>query len=180
MPSHLGIESNQFFLHNRMFFKELEIICGSRLIQNFSFTATSGIQAKLSDFKGQWLVLYFYPKDNTPGCTSESKNFRDAFKEFQKQNTVIFGVSRDTLISHEKFKAKYNLPFDLISDPEGKLCEIFNVINIKNILITKIHYIQRSTFLFSPEGKLVKEWRKVSVCGHVEQVLETIKQRCEI
>lgn len=146
------------------------------MINDFSFTATSGIHAKLSDFKGQWLVLFFYPKDNTPGCTLESKNFRDAFVQFRKLNAVIFGVSNDTLTSHEKFKTKYDLPFDLISDADGKICELFDVITKKNLLITKIHYIQRSTFLFSPEGKLVKEWRRVSVGGHVEEVLTTIKQ----
>lgn len=143
-------------------------------MKNFSFTATNNTKAKLSDFKGQWLVLYFYPKDNTSGCTTQGQNFRDSFKKFQKKNAVIFGVSRDSLASHEKFKAKQEFPFELISDSEETLCELFDVIKLKNMYGKKVRGVERSTFLFSPDGKLVQEWRKVKVPGHVEEVLAAI------
>ena len=111
---------------------------------------------------------------NTPGCTSESIDFRDNFKSFQKKNTLIFGISKDSLSSHEKFKEKFNFPFELISDPEEKVCKAFDVIKEKSMYGKKYMGIERSTFLVDSKGKLKKEWRKVKVKGHVEEVLNSI------
>jgi peroxiredoxin Q/BCP len=125
----------------------------------------------LSDYKGQNVVIYFYPRDNTPGCSSEGEDFRDNYKKFKKKNTQIFGVSKDTIKSHEGFKDKFKFPFDLISDSDEKICKIFDVIKEKSMYGKKYMGIERSTFLINEEGKLVKEWRKVKVKGHVEEVL---------
>ncbi|KTC91629.1 peroxiredoxin [Fluoribacter dumoffii] len=145
------------------------------LISDFAFTATSGLNARLSDYRGQYVVLYFYPKDSTPGCTTEGQDFRDAYPQFQKLNTQIFGVSRDSLKSHENFKSKQNFPFELISDPEEVLCQLFDVIKMKSMYGKQVRGIERSTFLIDPQGKLINEWRKVNVKGHVEQVLSALK-----
>lgn len=145
------------------------------LIPDFAFTATSGLNARLSDYRGQYVVLYFYPKDSTPGCTTEGQDFRDAYPQFQKLNTQIFGVSRDSLKSHENFKSKQNFPFELISDPEEVLCQLFDVIKMKSMYGKQVRGIERSTFLINPQGKLINEWRKVNVKGHVEQVLSALK-----
>jgi peroxiredoxin Q/BCP len=120
------------------------------------------------------VVVYFYPKDNTPGCTTESCDFGSLHEKFKKKNTVILGVSRDTLASHEKFKAKFEFPFDLLSDADEKLCRLFDVIREKNIYGKKVLGIERSTFLIDTEGRLQREWRKVSVKGHAAEVLEAI------
>lgn len=134
---------------------------------------TTGEQTiKLSELTGAPVVIYFYPKDNTPGCTTESNDFKDNYKKFQKLGVTIFGVSRDSLKSHENFKAKFDFPFELISDPEEKLCETFDVMKMKNMYGKQVRGIERSTFLFDATGKLVKEWRKVKVPGHVAEVLE--------
>ena len=125
----------------------------------------------MSDYKGQKIVIYFYPRDNTPGCTSEGEDFRDNYKKFKKKNTQIFGVSKDTIKSHESFKDKFKFPFDLISDSEEKICKIFDVIKEKSMYGKKYMGIERSTFLIDSKGNLVKEWRKVKVKGHVEEVL---------
>lgn len=140
-------------------------------LENFHFVATSNIEGKLSDLSGKYVLLYFYPKDCTPGCTRESLDFRDLYKAFKKFNTIIYGVSKDTLKSHENFKEKLNLPFDLISDQDEKLCDLFQV-HKKSSLLEKIAGIERSTFLIGPDGSLIKEWRKVKVTGHVEEVLK--------
>lgn len=145
------------------------------LISDFAFTATSGLNARLSDYRGQYVVLYFYPKDSTPGCTTEGQDFRDAYPQFQKLNTQIFGVSRDSLKSHENFKSKQNFPFELISDPEEVLCQLFDVIKMKSMYGKQVRGIERSTFLIDPQGKLINEWHKVNVKGHVEQVLSALK-----
>ena len=118
----------------------------------------------------------FYPKDNTPGCTQEGEDFRDLYKEFKKLKTEIYGVSRDSLKSHEGFKEKYKYPFELISDPEEKLCNLFDVIKEKNMYGKKYMGIERSTFLINKEGKLSAEWRKVKVKGHAAEVLEEVKK----
>ncbi|MCW8397202.1 peroxiredoxin [Legionella sp. PATHC038] len=144
-------------------------------IPDFAFSATSGINARLSDYKGQYVVLYFYPKDATPGCTTEGQDFRDAYPQFQKLNTQIFGISRDSLKSHENFKAKQNFPFELISDPDEQLCQLFEVIKMKSMYGKQVRGIERSTFIIDPQGKLSKEWRKVSVKGHVDEVLSALK-----
>lgn len=141
------------------------------LIPNFALNATSGLNAQLSDYHGQYVVLYFYPKDSTPGCTSEGQDFRDAYPQFQKLNTQIFGISRDRLKSHENFKAKQSFPFELISDPEEQLCQLFDVIKMKSMYGKQVRGIERSTFIIDPQGKLLHEWRKVSVKGHVDAVL---------
>ncbi|USQ13935.1 peroxiredoxin [Legionella lytica] len=140
-------------------------------VENFAFSATSDLQAHLNDYKGQYVVLYFYPKDSTPGCTTEGQDFRDAYPQFQALNTQIFGISRDSIKSHENFKAKQNFPFELISDADEQLCQLFDVIKMKSMYGKQVRGIERSTFIIDPEGKLVHQWRKVSVKGHVDEVL---------
>lgn len=143
-------------------------------VPNFGFTATSGLNAHLNDYKGQPVILYFYPKDATPGCTTEGQDFRDAYPKFQALNAQIFGISRDNLKSHENFKAKQNFPFELISDSEEKLCQLFAVMKMKSMYGKQVRGIERSTFIINPKGILVHEWRKVNVNGHVEEVLKLI------
>ena len=144
-------------------------------IEDFHFVATSGVNGKLSDYQGKKVVIYFYPKDNTPGCTSESKGFTEHHDEFEKAGTVILGVSKDSIKSHENFKAKYHMPFELISDQEERLCQLFDVIKLKNFMGKKYMGIERSTFLIDEKGVLRQEWRKVKVTGHVKKVLEAAK-----
>jgi peroxiredoxin Q/BCP len=138
--------------------------------------ATDEQSFSLSDFKGRNLVLYFYPKDNTPGCTTEGQDFRDHYEDFRKLKTDIFGVSRDGLKSHEGFKAKHCFPFDLISDDDEALCKLFGVIKEKNMYGKKVLGIERSTFLFDSDGVLRREFRGVKVAGHVAEVLAEIRQ----
>lgn len=137
--------------------------------------ATGGKVINLSDFKGRNLVLYFYPKDHTPGCTLEGQDFSSACKKFAKLNTDIVGVSRDSVKTHEAFKTKYCFPFDLIADQNESLCMLFDVIKEKNMYGKKVLGIERSTFLIDSKGVLRKEWRKVRVKGHVDEVLAEIK-----
>lgn len=144
-------------------------------VTNFTATATSDQQVSLAALKGKKLVLYFYPKDSTPGCTTQGGNFRDLYSEFQAANTEIFGISRDSLKSHEKFKAKQSYPFELISDEDETLCKLFDVLKLKKLFGKEYMGIERSTFLIDEEGKLVQEWRKVKVAGHVEAVLAAVK-----
>ena len=127
----------------------------------------------LADFKGKKIVLYFYPKDNTSGCTQESKDFRDAVKKFDKLGVVILGVSRDSLKSHEKFITDHDLPFTLISDPDESFCNLFEVMKEKSMYGKKYMGVERSTFLFDETGELIKEWRNVKVPGHVDEVLSS-------
>jgi thioredoxin-dependent peroxiredoxin len=141
----------------------------------FKLPATGGKQLGLADFKGRKLVLYFYPKDDTPGCTLEGQTFRDHYAAFRKAGAEIIGVSRDSVGSHEKFKAKFELPFELVSDPEEQLCNIFDVMREKNMYGRKVKGVERSTFLIDGDGVLRREWRKVKVPGHVEEVLEAVK-----
>ena len=129
----------------------------------------------LSDYRGKNVVLYFYPKDHTPGCTDESMAFRDAFNEFAAANTVIFGISRDSLKSHDNFKAKLELPFELISDSEELLCTQFDVIKQKMMYGKQVRGIERSTFVLDKNGDLVCEWRAVKVPGHVQDVLACVQ-----
>lgn len=140
-------------------------------ISNFTCPATGNQNISLSDFKGKNVVLYFYPKDSTPGCTTEGQDFRDQIKDFEKANTVVLGVSRDSLKRHENFKAKHSFPFDLLSDEDESLCKQFDVIRLKKLYGKEYMGIDRSTFLIDREGKLAKEWRSVKVKGHVEEVL---------
>lgn len=141
---------------------------------------TSDLQFNLSDYKGRFLVIYFYPKDATPGCTTQGVDFRDAYKKFQALDTEIFGISRDTLKSHENFKAKFTFPFELLSDEEEKACELFGVIKMKNMYGKQVRGIERSTFVIDPDGKLIQAWRGVKVEGHVKEVLQFIKQHNSI
>jgi len=140
------------------------------------FTAEStGGPFKLSAHKGHAVVLYFYPKDNTPGCTTEGAQFRDLYPQFEKLGAVVVGCSRDSLKSHEGFKEKMAFPFDLLSDGEEKLCSQFGVIKMKNMYGKKVRGIERSTFVIDADGKLAKEWRGVKVPGHAEEVLGFVK-----
>lgn len=141
----------------------------------FSLPATDEKTLSLSDFKDKNLVIYFYPKDSTPGCTLEGQNFRDLYAQFQDANTEILGVSRDSLKRHENFKSKQEFPFDLLSDEDETLCKQFDVIHEKNMYGRKVMGIVRSTFLIDGKGVLRQEWRKVRVKGHVEEVLEAVK-----
>ena len=145
-------------------------------VKKFKVSATSELEIDSSDLIGKSYVIYFYPKDNTPGCTQEGEDFRDLYKEFKKLKTEIYGVSRDSLKSHEGFKEKYKYPFELISDTEEKLCNLFDVIKEKNMYGKKYMGIERSTFLINKEGKLSAEWRKVKVNGHAAEVLEEVKK----
>ncbi len=149
---------------------------GSKL-KNFKGEMTGKRDFDLSDYKGQNIVIYFYPRDNTPGCTSEGEDFRDNYKKFKKKNTEIFGVSKDTIKSHESFKDKFKFPFNLISDPDEKICNIFDVIKEKSMYGKKYMGIERSTFLINEKGELVKEWRKVKVTNHVEDVIGYIENK---
>ena len=143
-------------------------------IKNFKAEMSGKDDFNLADYKGQKIVIYFYPRDNTPGCTSEGEDFRDNYKLFEKKNIKIFGVSKDSLKSHENFKKKFNFPFELISDPDEKICKIFDVIKEKSMYGKKYMGIERSTFLIDSDGKVLKEWRKVKVKGHAEDVLSSI------
>ena len=138
--------------------------------------ATSGKTLHLHDLKGKCAVLYFYPKDNTPGCTLEGQDFRDQYRQFQKLKTAVYGVSRDSLASHEKFKADLKFPFELISDADEKLCQLFDVIREKSLYGRKYLGVDRSTFILDQDGVLRREFRGVKVKGHVDEVIAEIKQ----
>ena len=144
-------------------------------VTDFQLPATGGKTFQLSDYAGKNLVIYFYPKDSTPGCTTQGIQFRDAYAEFQALNTEIFGISRDSLKSHENFKAKFSFPFELLSDAEELACSLFNVIKMKNMYGKQVRGIERSTFVIDKEGKLVKEWRGVKADGHAAEVLNFIQ-----
>ena len=144
-------------------------------VPEFTAEMTGGHAFHLSDYKEKTIVLYFYPKDNTPGCTTESMQFRDLHQQFKKANAEIFGISRDSFRSHDGFKTKLALPFELISDPDETVCNLFNVMRMKNMYGKQVRGVERSTFVIDGNGKLVKEWRGVKVPGHVEEVLEFVK-----
>ena len=145
-------------------------------VPEFSAQATGDKTVSLGDFRGNYVVLYFYPKDSTPGCTQEGQDFRDNIEKFNDLNCTILGVSRDSLKSHENFKCKQEFPFDLLSDSDETLCTLFDVIKMKNMYGKQVQGIERSTFLIDPEGVLVREWRKVSVKGHCEAVLQALHE----
>lgn len=146
-----------------------------KAVPDFELPATGNQSIRLSNLKGKNIVLYFYPKDCTSGCTLEGQDFRDHYADFKKLNTEILGISRDTLKLHEKFKSEQNFPFPLLSDADQKICHLFNVIKEKNMYGKKVHGIERSTFLIDKHGVLVHEWRKVNVNGHVKAILDKIK-----
>jgi len=144
-------------------------------IPEFEAQATGGIKVSHQSHLGQTLVLYFYPKDNTPGCTTEAMQFRDKYKDFVKSGALVFGVSRDNMKSHDDFKAKLELPFELIADTEEKMCHMFGVVKNKIMYGKKVKGIERSTFLIGADGILKQEWRGLKVPGHVEEVLKAVK-----
>ena len=148
----------------------------NKVVPDFEAAATSGVQFSPKNYLGKKIVLYFYPKDMTPGCTTESMHFRDKYPEFEAANAVIFGISRDNLLSHEKFKAHIELPFDLIADTEEKLCHMFGVVKNKIMYGKKVKGIERSTFVIDADGVLRQEWRGVKVAGHVDEVLDVIQK----
>jgi peroxiredoxin Q/BCP len=145
-------------------------------VPEFTLPATGEQDISLSDFKGKNVVIYFYPKDSTPGCTTEGQDFRDLINTFRRRKTVILGISRDSIKSHENFKAKQDFPFELLSDADEKACKLFDVIKEKNMYGRKVMGIERSTFLIDEKGILKKEWRKVKVKDHVDEVLEAITE----
>lgn len=147
----------------------------NRVVADFTADATRNKRIRLKDLRGQNVVLYFYPKDSTPGCTTEGRDFASLHTRFRRQKTVILGVSRDSIASHEKFRDKQAFPFDLVSDPDEKLCKAFDVIREKTLYGRKFMGIVRSTFLIDKAGKLRREWRNVKVAGHADEVLEAVK-----
>ncbi|NCF24623.1 MAG: redoxin domain-containing protein [Gammaproteobacteria bacterium] len=151
----------------------------NRVVADFTAESTGDKTVRLKDLRGKNVVVYFYPKDSTPGCTLEGQDFRDLHARFKRQNTVILGVSKDGIASHEKFREKQKFPFDLLSDPDDKLCEKFAVIREKNMYGRKFMGIERSTFLIDANGKLRREWRKVKVKGHAAEVLQAVKELAE-
>jgi peroxiredoxin Q/BCP len=149
-------------------------IAVDRPVPDFTAASTGG-EFSLSSLRGKNVVLYFYPKDNTPGCTTEGLQFRDLYPKFQKAGAEIVGVSRDSIRSHENFKAKLELPFALLSDPDEALCTVFAVIKLKKMYGKEVRGIERSTFLIDAAGVLRHEWRGVKVPGHVDEILEAVQ-----
>ena len=147
----------------------------NKKVPAFDLPATGNKNIKFSALKGKKVIIYFYPKDSTPGCTTEGQDFRDNYNKFKRAGAIVLGVSRDSIKSHENFKAKQEFPFDLISDKEETLCHLFDVIKEKNMYGKKVFGIERSTFLLDEKGVLRQEWRKVKVVGHVEEVLTATK-----
>jgi thioredoxin-dependent peroxiredoxin len=144
--------------------------------KNFKLVDQKGVPRSLSDLRGQWTVVYFYPKDFTSGCTKEACSFQDARKEFAKLGAQVVGISKDTAESHDKFADKYALSFTLLSDPENKTAKGWGAYGIKNMYGKKVEGVKRSTFLIGPSGEIVREWIGVKLDGHVEQVVEALKE----
>ena len=142
----------------------------------FNAEATSEQVISNQTYKDKNVVIYFYPKDSTPGCTTEGQEFRDNYKKFKKYNTEILGVSRESIKSHENFKSKQNFPFELLSDPDEKVCKAFDVMKMKSMYGRQYMGVDRSTFIVNDQGKIIKEWRSVKVKGHVQEVLETVEK----
>ena len=142
---------------------------------DFELPATGGANFRLSDARGRTVVLYFYPKDNTPGCTTEGQQFRDLHEEFARANCDVYGISRDSLKSHENFKSKMTFPFELLSDAEEAACKLFDVIKMKNMYGKKVRGVERSTFVIDSEGRIAREWRGVKVPGHAQEVLDFVR-----
>lgn len=144
-------------------------------VQPITCVATNDLNVSIPDTQGRNIILYFYPKDATPGCTTEGQDFRDNHQAFVDANSVVYGVSKDDMKKHEKFKAKQAFPFDLISDEDGELCEVFGVWQLKKFMGREYMGIVRSTFIISPDGDILKSWDKVRVKGHVNEVLEALQ-----
>ncbi|TQR43598.1 thioredoxin-dependent thiol peroxidase [Paenibacillus popilliae] len=147
-----------------------------QVIPDFTLPASTGQDVKLSDYRGKKVVIYFYPKDMTPGCTQESCDFRDYHGDFEKHGVVVLGISPDPIKSHTKFIEKHSLPFTLLSDPEHEVADLFGVWQLKKMYGREYYGIVRSTFLIDEEGKLIKEWRSVKVKGHTIEVLEAVRE----
>ena len=147
----------------------------SQLVPDFTLPATGGVVFKLSAARGKMLVIYFYPKDNTPGCTAESQQFRDLYRDFQKADCEVAGISRDSIKSHENFKARFSLPFELLADTEETACELFGVIKLKNMYGKQVRGIERSTFVLDKNGVLRREWRGIKADGHAQEVLQFVQ-----
>ena len=143
---------------------------------NFQGECTSGLTLSNKDFVGKNLIIYFYPKDSTPGCTTEGNEFTDNYKIFKKLGTEILGVSRDSIKSHENFKSKQSFPFELLSDPDEKMCKDFDVMKMKSMYGREYMGVDRSTFLINKKGNIIREWRSVKVKGHVDEVLTAVKE----
>lgn len=154
----------------------MSVLQPGKALPSLTLAATGGKTINLKDLRGKNVVLYFYPKDSTPGCTAEGQDFAASHDKFRRLQTVILGVSRDSVAAHEKFREKFNFPFDLLSDPEEKACNLFDVIKEKNMYGRKVMGIERSTFLIDAAGKLRREWRKVKVAGHVDEVLAAVRE----
>ena len=145
------------------------------VIPDFELPSTGPTPFRLSDQRGKNVVVYFYPKDNTSGCTLEGQEFRDLYSDFAKANTIVVGVSRDSIKSHEGFKAEFNFPFELLADTDEKVCELFGVMKLKNMYGKQVRGIERSTFVFDVDGKLVKSWRGLKAPGHAAEVLAFVQ-----
>ena len=153
----------------------MESTLAGRKVPDFEIASTGNRMFKLSAALGSALVLYFYPKDNTPGCTTEGQEFRDLHSEFVSRGCAVYGVSRDSIKSHEGFKSKMNFPFELLSDPDETVCNLFGVMKMKNMYGKKVRGVERSTFVIDPEGVVRREWRGLKVPGHAREVLEFVK-----
>lgn len=147
------------------------MISVGKMVPDFALSGTGGKIIHLSDYQGRYRVVYFYPKDNTPGCTQEAQSFREHFQQFTALNVVVLGISRDTVRVHEGFKCKQDLPFDLLSDEDETICQMFDVIKMKNMYGKQVRGIERSTFLINPQGVLIREWRKVKIKQHCSEIL---------
>lgn len=147
----------------------------NQVVPDFTLPATDGVDFQLSAARGKPLVIFFYPKDNTPGCTMESQQFRDLYAEFKKADCEIVGISRDSIKSHENFKSRFTLPYALLSDSEETVCELFGVMKLKNMYGKQARGIERSTFVLDKEGRLCKEWRGLKADGHAQQVLDFVR-----
>ena len=143
---------------------------------DIKLSSTSGQKFNLKNSFGNFVIIYFYPKDSTPGCTTEGQEFRDSYEKFKKLNTEILGVSRESIKSHENFKSKQNFPFELLSDPDEKVCKAFDVMKLKSMYGREYMGVDRSTFIVDTKGKIIKEWRGVKVKGHVAEVMDAVKE----
>ena len=144
-------------------------------VPDFSLPSTGGNSFQLSSLRGKKVVLYFYPKDSTPGCTAEGADFRDRYPAFRRANCEVFGISRDSLASHERFKQKMEFPFELLADPDEAVCRRFGVMKLKQMYGKQVRGIERSTFVIGEDGALAREWRGVKVPGHAQEVLDFVK-----
>lgn len=147
----------------------------NQVVPDFTLPATGGVDFQLSAARNKTLVIFFYPRDNTPGCTMESQQFRDLYAEFQKAGCEVVGISRDSIKSHENFKSRFTLPYALLSDAEEKVCELFGVMKLKNMYGKQVRGIERSTFVLDRDGKLAREWRGLKADGHAQEVLEFVR-----